>query len=195
MALTPPLTFTNAQTELSTLTTQTGNFTFDSDELTQALTEAWNDNYVVNQVWDSSISFQTGTWQYALPSTVTVVRDLYYQRSTDDYPERLSPELYEIVNGNIQFLEYTQNWLDDTYTIYIKGAYKLTTSDSLSTYAQVNYVINLAAELLLNRLLLKKTFVFLTNDTTVAEIVAALKIYSAQVLTYKQAILREFESA
>lgn len=195
MALTPPLTFANAQTELSTLTTQTGNFTFDSDELTQALTEAWNDNYVVNQVWDSSISFQTGTWQYALPPTVTVVRDLYYQRSTSDYPERLSPELYEIVNGNIQFLEYTQNWLDDTYTIYIKGAYKLTTSDSLSTYAQVNYVINLAAELLLNRLLLKKTFVFLTNDTTVAEIVAALKIYSAQVLTYKQAILREFESA
>ena len=195
MSMTPPLTFANAQTELNTLTSQTSNFTFNSDELTQALTEAWQDNYVVNQVWDSSTSFVVGTWQYPLPSTVSVVRDLYFQRSTSDYPERISPELYEIVNGNIQFQEWTQNWIDDTYTIYIKGAYKLTTNDSLQTDAQVNYVLNLAAENLLNRLLLKKTFVFLTNDTSVAEIVAALKIFSARVLEYKQAILREFESA
>ena len=195
MSMTPPLTFANAQTELNTLTSQTSNFTFNSDELTQALTEGWQDNYVVNQVWDSSTSFVVGTWQYALPATITVVRDLYFQRSTSDYPERISPELYEIVNGNIQFQEWTQNWIDDTYTIYIKGAYKLTTSDSLQTVSQVNYVLNLAAENLLNRLLLKKTFVFLTNDTSVAEIVAALKIFSARVLEYKQAILREFESA
>jgi len=195
MSYTIPLSFSNAQTELSTLTSQTGNFTFNSDELLQAITFAWNDTYVVQVKWDSSISFQVGTWQYPLPSDITAVQDLYYQRSTDDYPERISPDLYEIVAGNIQFLEYTQNWLDDTYTILIKGRYKLATTDSLPDVNLANYVLNLAAENLLNMLLLKKTFVFLTNDTSLADIVNALKIFSANVLRYKQSILREWESS
>jgi hypothetical protein len=119
---------------------------------------------------------------------------LYYQRTSTDYPERISPELYEIVNGNIQFSVFTPNWINDTYTIYIKGHYKLATTDSLTTVNLVNYVINLAAEVLLNNLILKRTFVFLRNDTSMADIVNALKVVQSQVLVYKQALLREFES-
>lgn len=190
-----PLSFSNAQTELATLTSQTGNFTFNSDELTQALTLAWNDAYVVSAVWDSTISFTPGTWQYPIPSDVSVVTDIYFQRSTSDYPERLSPDLYEIVAGNIQFQEWTQDWLDDTYTLYVRGRYKLQTTDNLPDSNLANYVLYLAAERLLNQLLLKKTFVFLTNDTSVAEIVGALKTFSNYVLMYKQAILRQWESS
>lgn len=191
----PPLTFAAAQTQLATLTSQTSNFTFNSDELTLALQQAWNDTYVVNQVWDSTTSFVVGTWQYAIPATITVPRDLYYTRTSTSFPERISPELYEIVNGKIQFTLRTPAWFSDTLTIYIKGSYKLLTTDSLVTRNQVNYVLNLAAEILLNQLLLKKTFVFLTNDTSVAEIAAALRVFQGNVLRYKQALLREFESS
>lgn len=191
----PPLTFSAAKTQLNLLTSQTANFTFTDDEITQALQTAWNDTYVVNQVWDDTTSFVTGTWQYPIPATVTTVNDLYFKRTTSDFPERISPELYEIVNGNIQFTVFTPNWINDTYTLYIKGYYKLTTSDSLSTTNQINYVINLAAETLLNQLLLKKTFVFLTNDTSVGDISAALRVFQSNVLRFKQAILREFQSS
>lgn len=191
----PPLTFTNALTQLNILTSQTGNFTFNSDELTQVLQQAWNDTYVVKPVWDTSVSFVVGTWQYAIPATVTVVKDIYFQRTTTDDPEQISHELYDIVNGNIQFLVRTPKWLNDTYTLQIKGSYKLTTSDSLTTTNLINYVLNLAAENLLSQLLLKKTFVFLTNDTSVSEIVGALKVYQSNVLRFKQALLREYESA
>lgn len=190
----PPLAFSDAKTQLKLFTSQTANFTFTDDEITQALQTAWIDTYVVKPVWDTSVTFTSATWQYPIPATVSVVKDLYYTRTTTDYPERISPDLYEIVNGNIQFIENTQKWLADTYTIYIKGSYKLSTSDSLTTVELINYVINLAAELLLNNLVLKRTFVFLKNDTSMSDIVNSLKVVQGNVLRYKQALLREYES-
>jgi hypothetical protein len=85
-------------------------------------------------------------------------------------------------------------WIYDNYTLIVNGAYKLTTSDSLDSQNLVNYVLNLATEILLSRLLLKKTFVFLTNDTSLQEIVAALNTIQQQVLRYKQSLLREWET-
>ncbi|HET7630168.1 MAG TPA: hypothetical protein VFK03_02230, partial [Candidatus Saccharimonadales bacterium] len=95
----PPLSFADALTQLKLLTSQTGNFTFTDDELTLALQEAWNDTYVVNQVWDNSLTYAIDTWQYSIPSTVTAVRGIYFQRTTTDDPEPLDPSMYEIVNG------------------------------------------------------------------------------------------------
>lgn len=191
----PPLAFNNALTQLKLLTSQTGNFTFTDDELTQALTESWNDQYNVKQVTDSSVQFQAGTFSYTIPSDVTVVTGIFYNPTSTDPLTEIDPRLYQIDVGNIVFTGGVQGWLNDFYTLYMKGRYKLTTSDSLPTNNHVNYVINLAAENLLNRLLLKKTFVFLTNDTSVVEIVNALKLYSNRVLTAKQGLLRQFETA
>lgn len=191
----PPLTFTQALTQLTIFTSQTANFTFNQDELTQALQTAWNDTYVCNVVWDSSLSFVLGTYQYPLPATLTTVRGLYFKRTTSDSPEPISSDLYEVVAGNLQFNNQSRRWLGSTYTLYIKGLYKLTTSDNLTSDNLVNYVINLAAEILLNNLVLKRTFVFLRNDTSLSDIVRALQTVQGQVLRYKQAILREFEAA
>ena len=190
----PPLPFVDALTQLSLLTSQEGNFTFTTDELTQALTQAWNDTYVVNQVTDSSLTFVPGTYLYAIPATMDVVRSIKFIRTINDYPEEISSDLYSIVAGNIEFNEGMRRWLGDNYTLYIKGSYKVATTDSLLTQNLVNYVLNLAAEILLSRLLLKKTFVFLTNDTTVQEIIASLNTIQGQVLRYKQSLLREYES-
>lgn len=190
----PPLTFAQALTQLSLLTSQTGNFTFSSDELTQALQEAWNDKFVVSRVYDSSLSYAAGTFSYPIPATMNVVRDIYFQRTSTDNPELLGKDLYEVLNGNIIFNLSAERWLGDNYQLFVRGAYKKLTTDSLDTTHLVNYVLNRAAEILLNRLLLKKTFVFLTNDTTVSEIVAALRIATNNVLMAKQGIAREYES-
>lgn len=188
------MTFAQGLTELSTMTSQGGNFTFTSDELTQALAEAWNDKFVVSRVYDSTLTYLVGTYSYSVPTSMTVVRDIYFQRTSTDYPELLGKDLYEVLNGSIIFNIRAERWLGDNYTLYVRGAYKKTVSDTLDTTHLINYVLNRAAEILLGRLLLKKTFVFLTNDTNVAEINAAINIFRQNVLMAKQGIAREFES-
>jgi hypothetical protein len=194
MSLSPPLTFANALTELSLMTSQEGNFTFTNDELTQALTQAWLDTYVVKQVEDTSISYTPGTYSYPIPTAMTVVKKVRYQRTTDSYPEEITPDLYDIHDGNIEFNDNMRYWIYDNYTLIVNGSYKLTTADSLTTQNLVNYTLSLATEILLSRLLLKKTFVFLTNDTSLQEIALALRTIQQQVLKYKQALTREWET-
>lgn len=191
----PPLDQTDALTQLKLLTSQTANFTFTDDEINQALQAAWNDPYVVNVVWDSTTTYTDGTWQYAVPSTMDVVRGIYTSSDTTANPDPLSSDLYEVVNGNIQFRNDVRRWLTSGQVLYIKGLAKLSEDDQLDTTNQVNYVINLAAELMLNNLVLKRSFQFLRNDTTMTDIVRALQVVQGNVLRYKQAILREFESA
>lgn len=150
---------------------------------------------MVKEVWDGSLSFTSGTYEYTVPATVTTVRDLYYQRTSTDPKEKISPGLYDVVAGTIRFLEYTQDWLDDNYTLYIKGWYKLSSSDSLTTTNLVNYVLWHAAEILLSNLMFKKAFYFLKTDTTMADVARALQIAQGNTLRYKQGLLRTFESA
>ena len=201
----PPLSLTDATTQLKLLTSQTGNFTFTDDELTLALQQAWNDPYVVNDVWDSSITYLTGTWQYAIPATLTTVKEIYIilpdftpettpPQTSSQYPGRLDKSLWEVVAGNIQLAEDAQRYIGSDHTLYLRGNYKLTTSDSLGTTGLVNYTLNLAAQILLSQLLLKKAFVFLTNDTSVQEIIAAQQVVQGNVLRYKQGLPRTFES-
>lgn len=193
----PPLTQAQAITQLSLLTSQTSpaNFTFTSDELTQAMQTAWNDTYVCKPVYDSSLSYTVGTYQYTLPATVTTVKEIYIKKTSNQYPQRINPSMYEVINGVITFNEGVEKWLYDTFTLYLKGLYKLASTDSLTTDELVNYTIWRATEILLQNLLFKKVFYFLKTDTTVRDIVAAQQQAQAQVLRYKQALLREFESA
>jgi hypothetical protein len=193
--MTPPLNFTDAKTQLALLTSQGANFTFTDDELTQALQTAWGDTYVCVAIWDDSLTYTTGTWQYTIPTGLTRVQDIFYKRTTTDYPELLSKELYDIVDGKIQFNVNAVKWLGDTYTLYLKGLYKLTTDDELPTDNLVNYTLSLAAYTLLKMLIYKRNFVFLRNDTSMSDIINSRRDMQADMLRYKQALLREFESA
>lgn len=190
----PPLTFSQALTQLKLLTSQTANFTFTDNEITQALQTAWQDSFAGNIAFDSSLTYSLTQFQYTLPTTITTVRELYIQKASDKNPEKISQDLYEVINGVITFNAFAQNFLSDTFTIYIKGFYKLQLTDSLTTDVQVNYVLYLAADLLLNQLILKRAFVFLRNDTTSRDIAEAEAMISKKVLQYKQKILREFEA-
>lgn len=190
-----PLTFAEALTQLKTDTSQTANFTFTDDEITAALTKSWTDAFVVNTIWDESLSYVVGTWQYPLPGTLQTVKDVYIQKASDQYPEKINSDLWEVVDGNLQFFNIIQNYLDDTYTLYLKGNYKLTTDDSLQTEGQVNYVLTSAAYILLRQLSLKSAFVFLRNDISMSDIIRAKTDLQNDKLMYKQALLREYESA
>lgn len=191
----PPLTFSSALTQLKLLTSQTANFTFTDDELTQGLQEAWQNTYVCNNLLDSSVSFVSGTYEYSIPATLTTVTAIFYKPTSTDPMRELDKSLYTIINGKIEFVDIANYWLNDTYTLYIKGRYKLTLTDSLTTDNLVNYVLSLAAYLLLKRLSYKHTFLFLKNDTSMADIINARRDMQADMLTYKQALLREFQSA
>lgn len=190
----PPLTFANALTQLKLLTSQTTNFTFTDDELTQALTEAWQNTYVVNTLLDSTVTFTSGTFTYTIPSTLTTVLDIFYKPTSTDPITLIDKSLYTIINGSIIFVDNVQRWLGDTYTLYIKGRYKLLTTDNLTTDNHINYVLALAAYLLLKRLSYKHAFQFLKNDTSMSDIINARRDMQADVLTYKQALLRQYES-
>lgn len=191
----PPLTFAQMLVQLKLMTSQTANFTFTDDELTQALSVAWNDTFVCDSVWDSSLTYTVGNFNYPLPDTVTVVTDLYYQPVSTDAPQKISPDLYFIEAGAIQFTGTISRWIWDTETLYIKGRYKLQTTDLLDSDNLINYVLSNAAYILLRQLTLKYTFLFLKNDTTLSDIINARRDMQGDKLTYKQALLREFEGA
>ena len=188
-------------TQLQVATGQLNLFTFTIDQLTQALTQAWLDKFVGNIVYDSSTVYNMGTWQYPVPSTMTTVRDIYIIKpetnllgAGGNYPEKISQDLYEVVNGQIQFTQITQNFINDTVTLYIKGYYALTVNDPLLTDGLINYVLANAAYILTKDLIYSRIFVFLRNDTTLADIINARKDLFQDMLFYRQALLREFES-
>lgn len=190
----PPLDFASALTQLKLLTSQTGNFTFTDDEMTQALQTAWQDSYVCTSVYDSSLSFVTGQYQYAIPTSMTIVTGIEFQRTFTDFPEPISRDIWEVIPGYIQFNVNAPIWLSDGYQMYVKGRYKLALTDSLSTDSLVNYVLTNAAYILLRNLVLKRAFVFLRNDTSMQDIRQARNDMRTDMLYYKQSLQREFEA-
>lgn len=206
MQPTPPLAYDDALVSLGIITSQTANFTFTSDEMNMALTNAWNDSFVVSTIWDSSLNYATGTWQYPIPSGLTTVKevslilpdfglDTIPPGTSDQYPGRIDSSLWEVVGANLQFAYDAQRYIPDSHVLYLKGTYKLQLSDSLPAVNLINYVLWLAADNLMMQLLLKSAFVFLRNDTNLMAIVNAQKVTGTKVLEMKQRLLREFQSA
>ena len=56
--------------ELNVRTGDSDNFTFTEEEKNSAITRAMNDDHVVNEVWDSSLVYSSGTYEYAYPAGV-----------------------------------------------------------------------------------------------------------------------------
>lgn len=203
---TVPFAFTDALTSLTLLTTQTANFTFTSDEVNLALANAWNDGFVVQTVWDSSLTYSTGTWQYPVPDTLDTIKEVYLilpdfaldtipPGTSDQYPGKIDSHLWEVVDGQLQFSADAQRYIPDSHILYLKGNSKLQLTDDIPTINLANYVLWLAADNMMLQLLLKSAFVFLRNDTNLAGIVAAQKVTGTKVLEMKQRLFREFQSA
>jgi hypothetical protein len=192
------MNFATALTELNTLLSDSDNFTFTTDQKNQFLTTAWNDSWVATPVWDNSLSYAQGTFEYVIPGTITAVGDVYFQRTSTDYPERIDNELwsYENVAGvpSIIFEMIAERVLSNNYQLYLKGRYKLTTSDDLPTVELQNYVLSHAGYLSLRNLGYQKTLRFLRNDTTLADILNLRKDFQADMLSWRQQLQQHYES-
>lgn len=186
------MTLSSLQTDLNTLISNTTGFTFTSDETLQICTSAFNDKWAVSPVWDSSLTFIYSTYQYPLPATVTTVSGVYIERSTSNLPEPISAELWEVVNGILQFNNSAAQSIPSNYQLFLRGKYKIQTTDTVIDVGLQEYLRSLAGYYALRNLLFKKTMQFLRNDTSVAEIVATRRELYQDVARWRQQIASEF---
>lgn len=176
----------------------TGNVTFTVEEKERALTKAWNDSDVVNTVWDTTLTFDHTTYQYAIPSSLDTVKDIYISisNSTADAPEKIDSDLWEVVNGNIQFSSKATSAIGQGYTLYLKGNYKLDPdSDSISNVTLQEYVTALAGWETLRLLGYKKANLFLKNDISMSELITLKRDFENDVKNLRNKLHTEFESA
>lgn len=190
---------TEALAELNTTLGDSANITFSVDEKTRALKKAWNDSYVVKTVWDDdSLVYSQGTYQYKLPDTITALSDIYVSvpGSNQPMPEPISSDLYDVVDGNIQFGPKADNLLMDGTPLYLKGRYKLDyDTDTLDTVNLQEYVLALAGVNTLSLLAHKKANLFVKNDTTMGELIGLRREFMADVKEARTRLAKEFESA
>lgn len=192
-----PLTFANALTELNTVIGDSSDVTFSTSEKQRALTKAWNDAYVVNEVWDTTLTYASGTYQYTKPATVTSIQDIYLAPtgSSQPFPEPIDSDMWELVNGKIQFNGQADRIIPHGYTLYVKGHYKLTTSDSIADANMQEYVLAIAGVETLKLLTHKKANLFTKNDTTVSELIAIKRELQQDVVDLRRKLRRSWESA
>ena len=191
------MTFDETLDELNTTIGDTGDITFTPEDKVRALTKAWKDGYVVKTVWDSTLTFSVGTYQYTKPVAITTIKDIYISTSNNtatDPPTKIDKSLWEVVDGNIHFREAAYGLIPTGTTLYVKGNYKLTTNDTLPTSELEEYVIALAGYNTLTVLTFKKANLFLKNDTSLSELIALRRELRQEVLEYRASQVREYES-
>lgn len=181
--------------ELNIRTGDSDDFTFTPEEKTSALTQAFNDAYVVHTVWNTTLTYTVGTYQYALPSGVTTIKDVYIKPdNSQEEPAKIDSKLWEVVGSYLQF-KTGSTIIPSGYRLYLKSNYKYTSANTITETALQEYVLALALVKLYTQLLTKKTFRFLKNDTSVSEIVAAKREAENTVRETRQRLPREFELA
>jgi hypothetical protein len=191
------LSFSDGLTELDTILADSSNTTFSTAEKSRALTKAWNDPYVINIVWDTSLTYTQGTYQKTLPATLTTLKDIYLSPtgSTQPMPEPISNDLWEVVNGIIQFNQRTDNTIPNGYTLYLKGNYKLTVNDPITPVNLQEYVMSLAGANTLTLLAHKKANLFVKNDVTMGELIGLRRELMSDVKERRARLIKEYESA
>lgn len=189
--------FANFLAELNIRLGDSDDFTFTPEEKTSILTEAINDENVVKTVWDTTLTFDSQTYQYAIPSGLTAISDIGISpsNSTSDEPQTISGSYWSVVGSNIQFTNGTNGIITTGYTLYVRGRYKYTINDTITETNLQEYVLKAAQYRALGQLSNKKLLRFLKNDTSVAEIVALRRELERDLAGYKRRLPRAFEAA
>jgi len=191
------MSFSDATTELDIILGDAADVTFNTSEKERALTKAWNDPYVVDENWDTSLSYTSGTYRYAKPSGVDSIQDIYISTtgSTNPMPDPIDADLWDDVNGYIQFSSKADSVISSTYTLYIKSLKKLTVSDSIEDTNLQEYVLALAGAYTLKLLAHKKANLFTKNDVSMAELIGLKRELENDVISLRRSLRRRWESA
>lgn len=188
--------FTTGLATLNTILGDSTNVTFTVAEKTRALTRAWNDQYVTKIVWDDSLVYVTGTYQYSLDNMSTV-KDIYLSPTgaSKPMPDPIDGGLWEVIDGNIQFNSKADTIISTGYILYLKGNYKLTTDDTLDDVGLQEYVLALGGVNTLTLLGFKKANLFVKNDITMAELIGLRRELMVDVKEGRTRLLKEYQSA
>ncbi len=190
------MNFADFLAELNIRIGDSDNFTFTPEEKTSALTEAFNDDYVITDKWSTSLIFAQGTYQYALPSGVDVILDIGIKPdNSSGEPESISSNLWEVWDGVLQFKNSASNIIPSGYTLYLKSKTKYGSADIVTEVNVQEYLLNLAQLRLYKIMLAKKSMRFLKNDTTVGEIVTVKRDLEQDVAKYRQRLPKSFQLA
>lgn len=189
------MNFDDSKTQLNVLLSNTSGFVFNDQEITQILTDAWQDKWAVEPVWEDSLVFSASAYQYTIPDDLTTVSAVYVQRTSTDMPEEVSGELWEVVAGELQFNDRAYQTIPDSTQLFLRGKYKVTIDDSVDDVALQEYIVALAGYNALRYLLFKKTNQFLRNDTSVSEIIATRRELFNDVVQWRHQIGSEFVNA
>lgn len=182
--------------EMNQTLDDSGDVTFTPERKARALQKAWKDSYVVKTVWDTTVTFDSNTYRYTVPTSMDTVKGIYISagNSSDSFPQPIDAALWEVVDGYIQFKPQANNYIPDGYTLYIKGNYKYDyTADTLPTDTLQEYVIALGAYNTLTLLTYSKVNLFLKNDTTLSELIALKRELKQDVLELRGKLQREFQ--
>lgn len=182
--------------ELNITLADTGNVTFTPEEKERALTKAWNDSYVIETVYDSTLTFSAGTYDYNIPATMTTVTDIMISpsNSTSDAPTTIDTNYYDVSDGVIRFRNRANAYTSSGYGFTVKGIKKLDPdSDTITNPNLQEYVIALAAFNTLTALGYKKANLFLKNDTTMAELVTLRREMEREVVRLRGMLPRSYE--
>lgn len=191
------MTFDETKDELNITLGDSENVTFTPEEKIRALRKAWNDPYVVNVVWDSSLTFTSTVADYALPSTLTSVKGIYISasNSTADLPDPIDSSLWQVNGNTLTFSNKATRVIPNGYTLHIKGNYKLDyDADSLDTTNLQEYVIALAGYNTLMLLGYKKANLFLKNDTSMSELITLKRDLKQDISEARAKLARSFEA-
>lgn len=171
---------------LNRLLNDSNNFALTSDQKTQIVQQAMADNYAVTPVWDNTITFSISQYQYAMPSDITVVSDIYLERDTSQFPEPIGRDLWEVIAGNIQFNNIAHWTIPDTYPLWLNGFYKIKNTDTVTDVNLQNYIVSLSGWIALRDLMYTKIGSFLRNDTTIAELINTRREAMADVMEFRR---------
>jgi hypothetical protein len=190
------MNFDDSKDELNTILGDSGNVTFSPEEKQRALTKAWRDPYVVRPVWDSSLTFTTTTYEYARPSGISVVMDIYLTPSTAENPEPIASDLWEVTGSTIRFNQTARNIIPNSTTLYVRGRYKLDPdTDTITESNLKEYVLSVAGYETLTLLGHKKANLFLKNDTTMGELVTLRRELKQDVADMRRSLPKYYENA
>lgn len=163
--------FEDSIEQMNILIGDSDNITFTPEEKVRAMTKAWNDPYVVDDVWNTAGTFSVGNYQTAIPSGLSTVLDIGVRSSTSDFPDSINSDYWNIVGTNIQWSSTARYGLTDGTGLFILGRKKLTIADTLTSEKLQEYVIALGALNTLTVLGYAKANLFLKNDLSMAELI------------------------
>lgn len=173
----------------------TTNVTFTPEEKRRALTKAFKDQYVVQDVWDATGIFDNTNYLLTIPTGMTTITDIGIKPSTSAFPVSVESTYWDVVDGNIHWSEDARNGITNGTTLYALGRKKLTVDDIVTDEAVQEYIIALTSLNTLTLLGYKKANLFLKNDTTMGELIALKRELQADVREMRNRFAKRFQDA